>query len=362
MNKKRNKRIENEIYRTVRNWLICIIVLSVAWVLCSSLSRVGKTDSFVRMVFILAVLIVSLLTDGYFYGIVASLTSVIGVNYAFTYPYRELNFSIYGYPVTFLTMLAVSLVVSTLTTRMREQELLRHETAQAKLRADLLRAISHDLRTPLTSIIGSIDTVINEDERLRHEERIELLGDAKQDAEWLVRMVENLLSITRISGAEETSIEKSPELVEELVGEVVLNFKKRCPEVKLGVKIPDEPLMVGVDAMLIEQVLMNLMDNAVKHAQGMTELNVRVFKVKDEVHFCVMDNGGGLDPKIIPMLFSGYIDPDKGKSSDSNRFRGIGLAACQAIVSAHGGTIRGDNLPDGGAIFEFTLPMEDIEQ
>ena len=175
-------------------------------------------------------------------------------------------------------------------------------------------------------------------------------------------MVENLLSITRISGAEETSIEKSPELVEELVGEVVLNFKKRCPEVKLGVKIPDEPLMVGVDAMLIEQVLMNLMDNAVKHAQGMTELNVRVFKCKDEVHFCVMDNGGGLDPKIIPMLFSGYIDPDKGKSSDSNRFRGIGLAACQAIVSAHGGTIRGDNLPDGGAIFEFTLPMEDIEQ
>ena len=127
-------------------------------------------------------------------------------------------------------------------------------------------------------------------------------------------------------------------------------------------RIPNEPLMVGVDAMLIEQVLMNLMDNAVKHAQGMTELNVRVFKGKDEVHFCVMDNGGGLDPKIIPMLFSGYIDPDKGKSSDSNRFRGIGLAACQAIVSAHGGTIRGDNLPDGGAIFEFTLPMEDIEQ
>ena len=218
---KKRKHIENEILRTVRNWLILLLVLGIAWVLCSSLSRVGTTDTFVPMVFILAVLVVSLLTDGYFYGVVASVISVIGVNYAFTYPYMKLNFSIYGYPITFLTMLAVSVVISTLTTRTREQEKLRHEAAQAQLRADLLRAISHDLRTPLTSIIGSIDTVMNEDERLPHEARIELLSDAKQDAEWLVRMVENLLSITRISGTEQASIEKSPELVEEIVGECV---------------------------------------------------------------------------------------------------------------------------------------------
>ena len=194
--KKQNK-LENEILRTMRNWLIFLTVLGAAWVLCSSLSRVGTTDTFVPMVFILAVLIISLATDGYFYGIMASLISVVGVNYAFTYPYMKLNFSIYGYPITFLTMLTVSIVISTLTTRSREQEKLRHEAAQSKLRADLLRAISHDLRTPLTSIIGVIDTVMNEDEHLSHEDRVELLGDAKQDAEWLVRMVENLLSITR---------------------------------------------------------------------------------------------------------------------------------------------------------------------
>lgn len=362
MNIKKGKRFENEIYRTACNWFIFAVVLGIAWVLCSSMSRMGKTDTFVPMIFILAVLIVSLLTDGYFYGIFASLISVIGVNYAFTYPYRELNFSIYGYPITFLTMLTVSIVISTLTTRAREQEQLRHDAAQAKLRADLLRAISHDLRTPLTSIIGSIDTVINEDERLHPPERIELLGDAKQDAEWLLRMVENLLSITRISGTEQTSIKKNPELVEEVVGECVMNFKKRYPDVKLNVKIPDEPLMVSVDAMLIEQVLMNLMDNSVKHGEGMTELSVRVFQGKDETHFCVIDNGSGLDPDVIPVLFRGYIEPGSGKSSDSNRFRGIGLAACQAIVSAHGGTIHGGNLPSGGAIFEFILPTEDNEQ
>ena len=355
----RKKRIENEILRTIRNWLIFLAVLGVAWVLCSSLSRVGTTDTFVPMVFILAVLIISLMTDGYFYGIIASLISVIGVNYAFTFPYMKLNFSIYGYPITFLTMLTVSIVISTLTTRSHEQEKLRHEAAQAKLRADLLRAISHDLRTPLTSIIGVIDTVMNEDEHLSHAEKAELLGDAKQDAEWLVRMVENLLSITRISGTEQASIEKSPELIEEIFGECIANFKKRHPGIKLKVTIPDEPVMVNVDAMLIEQVIMNLLDNAAKHAEGMTELCLNVKCSGRQALVSVADNGAGLDPAIIPVLFRGQIDPKNGQSYDSNRFRGIGLAACQAIVAAHGGTISAANLPEGGAVFSFTIPMEE---
>lgn len=350
------KSAKKRIIRILRNWLILALVFAAAWLLCSSLSAVGTTDTFVPMVFILVVMIVSLATDGYFYGIIASVAGVIGVNYAFTYPYMKLNFSIYGYPITFLTMLAVSVVISTLTTRVHEQEKLRHEAAQAKLRADLLRAISHDLRTPLTSIIGSIDTVINEGEHLSAEERAELLGDAKQDAQWLVRMVENLLSITRISGGETAKIEKSPQLVEEIVGECVSKFRKSCPDVKLAVAIPDEPVTVDADAMLIEQVLMNLLDNAVKHAEGMTELRLEVAKKKGAVRFRVNDNGAGLPERILPVLFRGQIDPDEGQTYDSNRFRGIGLAACYAIVSAHGGAISGFNAPEGGAVFEFTLP------
>lgn len=353
---------QNYVLRTVRNWLILAAALTSAWALCSSLSNVGTSDTFVPMIFILAVLIVSLTTDGYFYGIVASLASVIGVNYAFTFPYMKLNFSIYGYPVTFVTMLAVSLVISTLTTRAREQEKLRHEAAQAKLRANLLRAISHDLRTPLTSIIGSIDTVINEDEHLSSEERRILLNDAKQDAEWLVRMVENLLSITRIGGTEQTHIEKSPELVEEILGECIANFKKHYPSTNLKVNIPDEPLLVEVDAMLIEQVIMNLLDNAEKHAKGMTELGLDVTRRGKWTYFAVSDNGEGIDPAIIPILFRGQIDPENGKTYDSNRFRGIGLAACQAIISAHGGTIGAVNRPEGGAVFEFALPVEEDEE
>ena len=345
-----------------RNWMISVMILTVACLICSAINNLSSSDMYVPMVFVLAVLVISLLTDGYFYGVLASLVSVLGVNYAFTYPYMKLDFSIYGYPTTFITMLTVSIVISTLTTRVREQEKLRHETAQAQLRANLLRAISHDLRTPLTSIIGSIDTVITENERLDSSTRAELLSDAKKDAEWLVRMVENLLSITRISGAEEPEIVKSPELIEEIIGECVLNFRKRNPDVNLKVCVPDEPLTVDVDAMLIEQVLMNLLDNAVHHGKGMTELCIDASVGKGFAGIAVSDDGVGLDPDIIPDLFKGQIAPSNGKLMDGDKFRGIGLAVCSAIVTAHGGSITASNRPAGGAVFEFTLPMEEGTQ
>ena len=114
--------------------------------------------------------------------------------------------------------------------------------------------------------------------------------------------------------------------------------------------------------MLIAQVIMNLLDNAAKHASGMTELRLDVTLDGKWVHFTVSDNGSGIDPKILPVLFRGQIDPEKGKPYDSNRFRGIGLSACQAIVSAHGGKISASNRPEGGAVFDFSLPAEEEEE
>ena len=111
--------------------------------------------------------------------------------------------------------------------------------------------------------------------------------------------------------------------------------------------------------MLIQQVITNLLDNAAKHAEGMTELRLDVMRCGSNAAFSVSDNGAGLDPEIIPVIFRGQIDPEHGKTYDSNRFRGIGLAACHAIVTAHGGTISAANRPEGGAVFSFTLPMEE---
>ncbi len=340
--------------RLLRNWLILIASLGIACLVCAMLHKVADSDFYVSLIFVLAVTVISLLTDGYFYGIIASVLSVIGTNYAFTYPYMKLNFSIYGYPITFITMLAVSLVISTLTTSAKESERIRHEAQQAQLRSNLLRAVSHDLRTPLTSIIGSISTVMDEGERLSLEEQRLLLGDAKADAEWLVRMVENLLSITRMSDKEQVCITRSPELVEEIIGECCANFKKRNPDIALDIRVPQEPLIVSVDALLIEQVLMNILDNSVHHGEKVTTIGINVEVVGKTAVVSVSDDGVGIDSEILPDLFKGQLLP-----SDQNKFRGIGLAVCNAIIGAHGGSISADNLPKGGAVFKFTLPLED---
>ena len=340
--------------RLLRNWLILIASLGIVCLVCVMLHKVADSDFYVSLIFVLAVTVISLLTDGYFYGIIASVLSVIGTNYAFTYPYMKLNFSIYDYPITFITMLAVSLVISTLTTSAKESERIRHEAQQAQLRSNLLRAVSHDLRTPLTSIIGSISTVMDEGEHLSLEEQRLLLGDAKADAEWLVRMVENLLSITRMSDKEQVCITRSPELVEEIIGECCANFKKRNPDIALDIRIPQEPVVVSVDALLIEQVLMNILDNSVHHGEKVTTIGINVEVVGKTAVVSVSDDGVGIDSEILPDLFKGQLLP-----SDQNKFRGIGLAVCNAIIDAHGGSISADNLPKGGAVFKFTLPLED---
>lgn len=342
--------------RALRNWLISLLILAAAFILCTYLRHLSTNDVHVPLIFVLAVLLISLMTDGYFYGVLASLASVIGVNWAFTYPYMKINFSIAGYPMTFLVMLAVSIAISTLITRVHEQEKLRHESQQAELRANLLRSISHDLRTPLTSIIGSISTILDSSAGISDTQRTELLSDAKEDAEWLIRMVENLLSITRISGTEEANIAKTPELLEEVIGDCCGKFKKRNPDITLDIKVPDEPVTVYIDAMLIEQVIMNLMDNSVHHGLTTSKISVHVTSDDRNAVISVSDNGRGIDPNIIDDIFKGQLDP-----VDSNRFRGIGLAVCKTIVTAHGGEIRAANLPEGGAKFEFTLPMEDEE-
>ena len=216
---------------SAKGWLIYFVAMGLASALCALLQKVSTSDVHVPMIFVLMVLIIALMTDGYFYGFLAAVTSVIAVNWAFTYPYAELNFTIYGYPLTFVTMLAVGFAVSTLAVRVKEQNRIKFEAEQEKMRANLLRAISHDLRTPLASISGAISAVLDSGDSLSNAQRLELLSDARKDADWLYRMVENLLSITRISGDKPGAIKKEDEVLEEVLSEVVVKFKKKNPEI-----------------------------------------------------------------------------------------------------------------------------------
>lgn len=336
--------------------MITLGILFCAVELCVLLRIADSTDGFASPIFVLAVLLISRLTNGYLFGFLAAVFSVIGINYIFTYPYFEFNFTISGYPLTFLTMLGVSLITCAMTTKLKQQERLRAETEKEKMRANLLRSVSHDIRTPLTSIIGATSAIL-ETPDLAPDARRELLEDARDEAQWLIRVVENLLSITRIGDAR-AQISKQAEAAEEILGEVVRKFRKRFPHVAVTVAVPDELLLVPMDATLIEQVLSNLLENAVLHGETTTRILLSVQKHGAFAKFSVQDDGKGIPPKELPNLFSGTLRRSETPSGDGKRNMGLGLSVCQAIVRAHDGTMEARNL-ETGAEFIFYLPFSE---
>ena len=339
-----------------RDWLITLGLLLLGFGISSLLLYVEPNISVISMIFVLIVVLTARLTEGYAFGVAASFVGVICVNYVFTYPYWEFNFTISGYPLTFLTMLTVSLIVSTLTSQIKRQEQLRVETDRETMRANLLRAISHDLRTPLTSIVGSASAVLENDERLDAAQRAALLRSVRDEGQWLIRMVENLLSITRIGG-DSASLHKELEAAEEVLASVAGKFQQRFPGVKLSMSVPEEPLFVPMDAILVEQVLMNLLENAAVHG-GSACIRLSVERWADAARFTVWDDGAGVPPELLPDIFSPSL-ASKIYGSDDRRNMGIGLSVCSSIVQAHGGSISAENAREGGAVFRFTLPVDD---
>lgn len=328
-----------------------------AMVFCFGIQRFSEADTHVPLIFVLAVVLVSRFTDGYVYGIVASMIAVVGVNYMFTYPYFEVNFSLVGYPLTFVAMLGVACVVSALTTQIKKQEKIRLEVEKEKMRGNLLRAVSHDIRTPLTSIMGAASALLENKEDLSEEMKEELVQDIRSDAQWLIRIVENLLSITRIdSETGETKINKQEELLEEIISSGVLKFKKRFPDIKVMVRVPEEAVLVPVDGILIEQVLVNLLENAAIHGKITSEIEIQVEDDGENFKISVEDNGVGMKKNLVSTIFDGKMQSEEGVESDSKRNMGIGLSVCKTIVKAHKGNMKAENKAEGGARFIFWLP------
>ncbi len=309
------------------------------------------------LIFVLAVLLISRLTDGYIYGVAAAVFSVFAVNYAFTYPFFAFNFTLSGYLLTFLTMLTVAMIVSVLTTKIKRQEQVRLEAEKEKLRANLLRAVSHDLRTPLTSILGSTGAMM--DNELPREKQLELLKAAHQDAQWLLRMVENLLAITRI-GEGSAPLTLETEVVEDVISEAVTKFRKHFPSIAVRTVPCEDIMMADMDAVLIEQVLQNIMENAVYHGHTTTEITISTRHDGSIVTLSVKDNGCGIRKDILPRIFSGTLGSSQ-HGTDQKRNMGIGLSVCYSIISAHGGIMTAENAKPGGAVFTFTLPEKEIQ-
>ncbi len=492
---------------------ILIFLIATTFALCLREADVMSDNIF--GVYMLAVAIISSVTSGYFWGILASFCGVVGVNFFFTFPYFALNFTLSGYPVTFAILLLMSILTSALTAKVKQaallsswreqraktlnlmskellsaknldeilqitleslhdvnrcsvvlyinsplapekhmkkflcekdeailesilekqvaeeafqtgemtgmrseestqnclgtyipiskqdqiygvlgllfskntyiqeealqfsnlmamqtalaidrQEIVDHaqkillEKEKENMRSNLLRAISHDLRTPLTCILGSTATLQDTEHPLSEETKSRLLSDIYHDSEWLIQMVENLLSVTKISG-EGTKLKKQDEVVEEIVAESVAKIQKRFPNAEIRVRVPEELLLVPMDAMLIEQVLINLMENAIRHSGSQKAIYLTVKCLWKRVYFSVLDQGIGIEEERLPHIFDGTTN---SKSTDSSRGLGIGLPICKSIITAHGGEISANNNENGGANFTFVLPQEGADE
>lgn len=294
---------------------------------------------------------------GAFYMPVSSQSNVLGVLGISCKDGRLLNQNTRSFLRMIASQVAMALERQYLSDQQRS---ILIESEKEKMTSNLLRAISHDLRTPLTGILGAGSTILEEGDSLSKEARNQLAAGIKEDAQWLIRLVENLLSVTRINEGT-MNVAKTPEVAQKMIAEAISRIRKRFKDRKIEVKVPDELFLVPMDGTLIEQVLINLMENAVKHSGEDSVIEVLLEKRGNRAVFEVSDNGEGISEQELPYLFDSYA-PSGGKSSDSSRGMGIGLSICMSIIKAHEGTLEARNKKDGGAVFSFSLPLQPGEQ
>lgn len=335
------------------------------------------------LVFVLAVMLISAITTGYFYGICASLVGGFCINYFFMYPYSAFSLSYSGYPVAMLSMLMISMLVCFLTSRIKqmaidavkreqktkalydlnqklneEKNKIQLEAARETIRSNIFRSVSHDLRTPLTAISGAA-TVLMSSEEMLSEKNLSLLNDIRTDANALIVMVENLLSVTRLQDGS-MLLNKREEMLEEVIGDAVMTVRRRFPSTQIALDLSEDILFLCMDPILIKQVTVNLLENAIRHSGSPQEIELNLFRYEDWAVVEVRDHGVGLTPDICAAIQSGRPLP-RNFSGDSTRGMGIGLSVCQSIIKAHNGFFAAGNAPSGGAVFRFGLPMEELE-
>ena len=240
----------------------------------------------------------------------------------------------------------------------REKEETMVLAENERLRANLLRAVSHDLRSPLTSIMGNADNLLSCGETLDPETRRQIYTDIYGDAEWLTGMVENLLSASRMSGGR-LSLNMTTELMSDMVAEAVRHMGRRLDGFRLELNEPDRLLFVKADARLIVQAVINLLDNAVKYAPAGSVISIGISEKQGNVAVRIADEGPGIPDDQKPQVFDLFYTSGN-PSGDSRRGLGIGLSLCQSVLRAHGGEISvSDNVPHG-AVFELTLPRDEV--
>ncbi|HXT01832.1 MAG TPA: DUF4118 domain-containing protein, partial [Elusimicrobiota bacterium] len=303
----------------------------------------------VVMVYLVGILAVAL-RGGRGPALFASLLGVAAFDFFFVPPRFTLHVERPQYLVTFAVMFGVALLISHLAVRVRLQaEAAKSAELKAeteRLRSSLLSAVSHELRTPLAAIIGSASALLAEPPGGGPARR-ELLENVRDEGERLARLVHNLIETTRLeSGA---SLKKEPYPIEDVIGTALARVDKLLAGRPVESDLPDNLPVVPVDPVLMELVFVNLLENAARHApEGPLDIMAR--ERMDALEISVSDRGPGLKPEDLDRVFEKFYRASAAPGA------GLGLAIAKAVVEAHGGTIRAENRPGGGASFRLTLP------
>lgn len=242
-----------------------------------------------------------------------------------------------------------------------EKQAAELDRQREQLRANLLRAISHDLRTPLTSISGNASMLMGSSIALDEDKKLEMYRSIYDDSMWLFNLTENLLSITRIEN-DTMRLKMNAELIDDVFRDALSHIDRQAAEHKISVELEDDMLMADMDARLVIQVIINIVNNAVKYTPKGSEICLSAKKEGKMVCVQIADNGPGISDEAKQHLFDMFYTANAGTTSaDSRRGLGLGLSLCKSIIEAHGGTISvSDNKPHG-AVFSFTLPLEEVE-
>ena len=414
----------------LRDCALTALVLALCTLTSWGFFRLDFVSSNYILTYILGVMYINVFTSGLVYGVVASLFSVMLVNYMFIDPFMQFRIRPDDM-VTAVVMLCVSLLCSSLTGRIKVQaaqlgKLLEHPVCfapapehiapgtlilpppsqtdyrscpalhefstyehnlalsildvcslalekeasnrtrreieeaarQEQLCANLLRSISHDLRTPLTSISGNALILTEKNPLLTEEKRRELSAAIYEDANWLNHLVENLLSITRMENGQ-VNLRIQPELIQDIFDDVLAHLDHDAARHTIVTNVADDLLMADMDAQLIEQVLVNLINNAIKYTPEHSRIELFAAPEGKFVRICVTDDGPGIPEESRDKLFDMFYTLGKTRS-DGRRGLGLGLALCRSIVAAHGGVIDVQNAAPHGACFRFTLPRTEV--
>ncbi|MDB4993528.1 MAG: hypothetical protein JWM74_960 [Myxococcaceae bacterium] len=317
----------------------------------------------VVMVYLLGIVLVSL-RFGYGPSLLATVLSVLAFNFLFVPPYYTLLVADLHHITTFAVMFLVAVVISGLTQRVRTQAeqraKLAAETEDARvlveaerLRSALLSSVSHDLRTPLAVITGSASTLVQDGERLDEPTRRDLAQTIFEEADRLNRLIRNLLDMTRLESGT-VKIKKEWQPLEEVVGAALDRSESKLEAHRVDVRLPPDLPLVPLDGVLLEQLLINLLENAAKYTSPSEPIEILATAGEHEVVVEVADRGPGIPAGDEKRIFEKF--QRAAREGETGGF-GLGLAICRAIIAAHGGRLWVENRKGGGASFKFSIPI-----